>query len=287
ADRNVAQPVTPGGHALRPIEVDRRDQERAVERGERVPEPAGRQGLAHVALQRDEREEPRGQVALGAREHVGDRAGHPGHGVLADRPEQPAEPARRVTERVRGVDGATAEIQRVLPILVDDAIDLRGPDSVGQQGGDDGPRAATHVDVEAAASGELLLHRRDDADLVHAADDAPARQGQRVARPALRSEAPDEAIHEIHLTPYYNNPIQTPCQTGIYPETPYFPREAPATGVPAWHPTGQHVASRWTAPEHPATQGERYPASVSSRPPTGKSLRFPPPPPPSPSSPER
>src|SRR5438128_1322593 len=130
ADRNVTK-IAPSEHdSLRPIEVDRGDQQHALERGERVLEPDGGQGLPHVALERHQGEEPRGQVALCGSQHVGDRAADRGHRVLADRPEEPAEPARGMAERVGGVDGAAAEVQRVLQVLVDDFVDLGGADTV-------------------------------------------------------------------------------------------------------------------------------------------------------------
>ena len=197
ADRHVAKAVASEDDALRPVEVDRRDEELAIEFREGVLEPERGERLANVDLERRQREESGGQVALGGGQHVGNRLAHARHGVLADGPEEPSEPARRVAERVRGVDGAAPEVQGVLEILVDDAIDLGGPHAVGEQRGHDRARAAANVDVEAARAVEPLLDRGDHADLVHAADDTAARQGQRVA---LTPRPPPfhHALEEVH-----------------------------------------------------------------------------------------
>src|SRR3989441_11583500 len=61
ADRHVTELVPAEHDALRAVEVDRRDQERALELGEGVPEPALVEGLPHEALERLEAEESRGE----------------------------------------------------------------------------------------------------------------------------------------------------------------------------------------------------------------------------------
>ena len=88
-----------------------------------------------------------------------------------------------VAERVRGVHGAAPEVQRVLEILVDDPVNLRGPDAVGEEAGHDGARATADVDIEVAGAVEPLFDRGDHADLVHAPDDAADPPGP------VRSEA--------------------------------------------------------------------------------------------------
>src|SRR5262245_7099442 len=102
-----------------------------------------------------------------------------------------------MAEGIRGVDGAPSEVQWVLEVLVDDAVNLAGLDPVRQQGGDDRAGAATHVNVEIPGAVEPLLERGDDADLVHAADDAATRESQCVAWP-FRPPAPDHASQDFH-----------------------------------------------------------------------------------------
>jgi len=121
----------------------------------------------------------------------------------------------------------------VLEILVDDAIDLGGPDAVGEQRGHDRARAAADVDVEAAGAVEPLLDRGDHADLVHTADDTAARQRQRVAltpRPPPFHHALEE-VHDSRLI-VISRAIDLPV--GSFPEIYDFTIKHPR-GSKGWH----------------------------------------------------
>ncbi len=178
ADRHVTQLVTAEHDALRAIEVDRRDQERALDVCEGVPEPSLLERLPHEALERLEAEESRRQIALGVGEHVGHRDALPPDRALADGPDEPAEPPGGVTERVRGVDRGAPEVQRVVEVVVDDTEELGGGHAVGEERCHHCARAAADVDVESAVAVQPLLEGGDRADLVHPADDPAARQRQ-------------------------------------------------------------------------------------------------------------
>src|SRR5213079_2747394 len=184
---------------------------------EGVAQAALLEGVAHEPLERREREEARGQVALGLGEHVGDGAPPALHRVLADGPEESPEPAGRVAERVRGVDGAPAEVQRVVEVLVDDAEDLGSGHAVGEQRADDGARAAADVHLEVAAAAEPLLERCDGAYLVHATDDPAARQRERV--PGLTAGAP-EAHRALQQIPHGKRHCSKPPATASLPGNP-------------------------------------------------------------------
>src|SRR5438445_949842 len=149
-----------------------------------------RSGL-QILLQGVEREEAGRHVALRAREHVGDRAAS-ADGALAEGPDQPAETAAGAAEGVAGEHGVATEVDRVVQVLVEDLVDLAGADPARQERGDHGAGAAADVDVEASAGAvEPLLQGRQRSDLVHAADDPPTGQGQRVTRPRLGPPSPD------------------------------------------------------------------------------------------------
>ena len=110
-------------------------------------------------------------------------------------------PKREATRKRVGVEEDTAShVQRVVEVLVVDLVDLARANAAGQQGGHHRPGAAAHVDVEGRLpAGQPLLEGGQGADLVHPANDAPARQRQRVAgaRPLL-PEA-HGAMYDLHL----------------------------------------------------------------------------------------
>src|SRR5919197_2695577 len=224
ADRYVTELVTAEHDALGTVEVDRRDQEGALELREGVPEPALVERLPHEALERLEAEEPRGEIALGVGEHVGHRAAHPLDRALADSPDEATEASGGVTERVRGVDRVAPEVQRVVEVVVDDAEEVGGSHTVGEERGDDGPRTAADVDVEAAVAVQPLLQGGDRADLVHATDDTPASQGQRRARPL---PGPTELF--CALDPFHAefHPSKLPASPYSNPENTRFSHQLP------------------------------------------------------------
>jgi len=148
---------------------------------ERVARAAGGQAQAHEALERGQGEEAGRQLALGPRQHVRQAAPAPEH-VLADGPHEQAEARAGQAKCVAREQHAAPEVQRIVAVLVEDAIDLAGPDTAGQQRGDDRPGAAADVDVEGRALAvEPLLERRHRAHLVHTANDAAAGERQGVA----------------------------------------------------------------------------------------------------------
>ena len=191
ADRHVTQRALPEDRALGPVEIDGRNQERAWQIGKRVGQSLQLEALAHEALESDQREEPRRQVALGAGQHVGDGAPDRGHRVLAERPHHPPEAARGLPERVRREHGAPAEVQGIVEVLIEDPVQVAGPHAVGEERRDDRSGAAADVDVEATAfTVEPLFERGQRSDLVHAADDTPTAQGE--GNPRRHPQAPRE-----------------------------------------------------------------------------------------------
>src|SRR5262249_46888595 len=97
------------------------------------------------------------------------------------RPHELHEVARGDTERALVVDRAPVEIERIVPLLVEDLVEVERPDLVRHQRGHDGARAGAHVEIElvGAEARQGLVERRDRADLVHAADDAAPGQHER------------------------------------------------------------------------------------------------------------
>ena len=199
ADRHLSQLPLAEHDALSPVDFHCRNQERALERVEGVREAALGEALAHEALERREVEEARGKVALGAGEHVGHRAAEPLHRVLADRPDEPPEPARGVAESVGGVHGVAAEVQGIVEVLVDDAEDLGRSDAVGEERRHDRARTAADVDVEPGRAVEALLERRDRADLVHPPDDAAPRERKPAARALPGAPEAHRALQPVHV----------------------------------------------------------------------------------------
>src|SRR2546427_12012273 len=216
ADWHVTELVPAEHDALRAVEVDRRDQERALELGEGVPEPALVEGLPHEALERLEAEEPRGEIALGVGEHIGHRAAHSFDRALADGPDEPAEPPGGVPERVRGVDRVAPEVQRVVEVVVDDTEELGGGHAVGEDGRDHRPCAAADVDVEPAVTVHPLLEGGNRADLVHPPDDAATRKRQRAAGSLPGSPELLGALNPVHAECHSSKP---PASPGSNPES--------------------------------------------------------------------
>src|SRR5262249_21842120 len=113
------------------------------------------------------------------------------------------------------------EVQRVLEVLVDYAIDLGRPNAVGEQRGHDRACAAPDVDVEAAAPVEPLLDRGDDAHLVHATDHTATCQRQRVALPP-RPPPSNHALEKIHDAHFIVISPEIALPAGPLPENSRF-----------------------------------------------------------------
>src|SRR5262249_19668775 len=118
-----------------------------------------------------------------------DGAADRGHRILAERPYHPPEAARGAPERVGGEDGASAEVQGIIQVLIEDSVEFAGPHAVGEQRGDHRSSAAADVHVEAAAFAvQPLFEGGQRADLVHAADDASTTQSQGETRARFTPE---------------------------------------------------------------------------------------------------
>jgi len=106
-------------------------------------------------------EEAGRHIALGASEHVGDGPPDAMHHVLADSPEEPGQADGGAAEGAAREDRPAPEVERIGQVLIEDLVELAGPEPVGQQRGDHGARAAADVDVEAAPPArQALLDRR-------------------------------------------------------------------------------------------------------------------------------
>src|SRR5262249_4797516 len=108
--------------------------------------------------------------------------------------------------RVRREDGSSPEIERIVDVLVEDTVDLGGPDPVGQERGHHRSSAAAHDDVEPSALAiEPFLEGGQGSDLVHAANDPTAAQGQRQPHPGTPlpglARAPESAGTIKHRVP--------------------------------------------------------------------------------------
>src|SRR5205085_10941838 len=118
----------------------------------------------------------------------------------AERARELTEARGRAPERVRREHGVTTKVQRVGQVLLEDAVDVAGPDAVGEQARDHRARAAADVDVESASLAvEPLLDGGQRTDLVHAPDDAATRESQPDATRGARAPAAHRTIDDAHL----------------------------------------------------------------------------------------
>jgi hypothetical protein len=140
--------------------------------------------------------------------------------VLAHGPDEAAEAGRGLEERVGGVDGAAPEVQRVVEVLVDDAKELRSPDTVGQERGHDRAGAAAHEDVEARVAVQTIFEGSDGADLVHPADDAATGEGEGVTLLSPRAPEARRALEDVQKIAHSRDFLAAMVRSGrrrIYP----------------------------------------------------------------------
>ena len=118
--------------------------------------------------------------------------------ALCDRPNQPAEAAAGAPEGVSREDRITAELMG--SSRSSSRIDRsRRPARRRPAASDERAGAAAYIDVEATSrTVEALLERGEGADLVHAANDTAAGEGQRITGPRPVPPEAHRAMYDLH-----------------------------------------------------------------------------------------
>ena len=138
-------------------------------------------------------------VALGGRQQIGDAAAATADGRLSDGPDEATEASACAAEGVAGEHGVATEIDRIVEVVVEDLVDLRGADTAGQEGSDYGPRAAPYIDVKASARPvQAFLEGGEGADLVHAPDHSATSQGKGIPGSRPWPPEPHRPMYELH-----------------------------------------------------------------------------------------
>ena len=175
--------------ASRPVEVHRGDEKPARALREVVGQSPHGKGAADEFLELPHREEPGRHVGTAPREDVRPVEPEVRRQVLSDRPHQAQKAAAGVGNGAPLIHRAAVEVQRVVTALVEDRVEIGGPDLIRHQRCHHRARARAHVEVEVvgAKAGQRRVEGGERAHLVHAADHAAAREHE---RPAGASRTP-------------------------------------------------------------------------------------------------
>ncbi len=147
-DGRVHQSASAEDRAFGAVQIDRGNQQAARTIAEAIGQPLGLERLAHVGFQRAQGKEPGGHVAGAPGQDVRPFQAELGDGFPANGPDELEEVPGCTGEGALVVDGPSVKVEGIVPLLVQDLVEVERANLVGHQRADDGTGAGADVQVE-------------------------------------------------------------------------------------------------------------------------------------------